>query len=163
MRIGITGHQELGDPAAWPWVATMMRQQLTGISPPLVGVTSLAVGTDQLFARAILELGGSLFAVLPFADIERSFSREQVAAFRELAGAATVEVLATSGTDEEAYFAAGQRVVDLSDLLLAVWDGAPAKGRGGTGDIVAYATLRRIPLVHINPISRCVRRPHARD
>jgi len=38
-------------------------------------------------------------------------------------------------TDEDAYMAAGRRVVDLSDVMIAVWNAKPAKGKGGTADI----------------------------
>ncbi len=162
-RIGITGHQRLEDPEAWPWVARVLRDELAKIAPPLVAVTSLAVGADQLLARMVLERGGTIYAVLPFADIERSFSPEDVSVYRELARQATVEVLATPGTDEDAYLAAGKRVVELSDLVLAVWNGKPAKGKGGTADVVAYAISRGVSLIHINPISRTVRRPAGRE
>jgi hypothetical protein len=40
---------------------------------------------------------------------------------------------------EEAFWAAGQRVVEESEQLIAVWDGRPAGGLGGTADVVAYA------------------------
>jgi hypothetical protein len=157
MRVGITGHQHLDDPEAWPWVAGVLRAELARVATPLVGVTSLAVGADQLFARLVLERDGTIHAVLPFADIERSFSPDQVPAYLELAKQATVEVLETPGTDEDAYLAAGQRVVDLSDIVLAVWNGNPAKGKGGTADVVAYAIRRGVPLIHIDPVSRTIR------
>jgi hypothetical protein len=156
MRIGITGHQRLEDPKAWVWVERVMRDELTKLAPPLVGVSSLAVGADQLLARLVLEKGGTLHAVLPFAEIERSFSPEDVPAYRELLRRATVEVLDTHGTDEDAYLAAGQRVVELSDIVLAVWNSRPAKGKGGTADVVAYAIRRGVPLIHIDPISRII-------
>jgi hypothetical protein len=95
--------------------------------------------------------------VLPFSDIERSFSPNHVPGYRELVKQATVEVLDTPGTDEDAYLAAGQRVVDLSDIVLAVWNGNPAKGKGGTADVVAYAIHRGVPLTQIDPVSRTVR------
>jgi len=157
-RIGVTGHQRLDDPGTWPWVATAMREQLSEIGPPLIGVTSLAVGADQLLAQLVIEQGGKICAVLPFADIERSFSPENLPAYRELASQATVEVLDTPGTDEDAYLAAGHRVVDLSDIVLAVWDGKAAKGKGGTADVVAYAIERGVPLIHIDPLLRIVNR-----
>src|SRR2546428_5547687 len=100
MRIGITGHQRLEDPEGWPWVAGVMREELAKVTPPLVGVTSLAVGADQLLARLILERGGAIHAVLPFADIERSFAPEDVSAYRQLARQATIEVVDTGGSDE---------------------------------------------------------------
>lgn len=157
-RVGVTGHQQLDDPEGWPWVTSTMREQLAEMTPPLIAVTSLAVGSDQLLARLVMERGGKIHAVLPFANIERSFSTEYLPAYRELAKQATIEVLNTPGTDEDAYLAAGQRVVDLSDIVLAVWNGRPAKGRGGTGDVVAYAINRRVPLIHIDPTSHIVRR-----
>jgi hypothetical protein len=116
----------------------------------------LAVGADQLLARLVIERGGTIHAVLPFTDLERSFSREDLPAYLELAKLATVEVLDTPGTDEDAYLAAGQRVVQLSDIVIAVWNGKAAKGKGGTGDIVAYAISRGVPLIQIDPVSRTV-------
>lgn len=158
MRIGITGHQRLETPNAWPWVTRALCAALAKIAPPIIGVSSLAIGADQLLARLVLHRGGTIHAVLPFADIERSLRPEQVPGYRELAAQATIEVLSTLGTDEDSYLAAGQRVVDLSDIVLAVWDGRPAKGRGGTADIVAYALRRRVPLIHVDPVARFVGR-----
>jgi len=160
MRVGITGHQRLEDSEGWPWVAGVMREELARVAPPLVGVTSLAVGADQLLAQLILERGGTIHAVLPFANIERSFAPEDVSTYRQLVRQATIEVLDTPGTDEDAYLAAGQRVVEMSDLIVAVWNGKPAKGKGGTADVVAYARRRGVPLIHIDPVARTVRRLH---
>src|SRR5262249_46236711 len=33
----------------------------------------------------------------------------------------------------------GQKMVDMSDAVMAVWNGQPANGKGGTADIVVYA------------------------
>jgi hypothetical protein len=41
--------------------------------------------------------------------------------------------------------------VDLSDLLIAVWDGKEAKGKGGTADIVRYARERDTEVVVLWP------------
>jgi len=157
-HVGVTGHQRLDDAESWPWVASAMREQLAGIAPPLIAVTSLAIGADQLLARLVIERGGKIYAVLPFGDIERSFSPENLPCYRELAKMATVEVLDTPGTDEDAYLAAGHRVVDLSDIVIAVWNGKAARGKGGTADVVAYAICRGVALIHIDPLSRTVQR-----
>lgn len=156
-RVGITGHQRLEDPEAWRWVTSVIGVELAKLKPPLVGVTSLAIGADQLLARLVLERGGTIHAVLPFADIERSLSPADVPGYRELVRQATVDVLGTPGTDEDAYLAAGQRIVELSDIMLAIWNSEPAKGKGGTADVVDYAIRRRLPLIHIDPKSRIVR------
>jgi hypothetical protein len=153
-NVGITGHQRLKDADAWSWVTDVMRTELLKLAPPLVGVTSLAIGADQLLARLILELKGTIHAVLPYGDLERSFAPGDIPSYRNLVRHAKVEVLPPAGTDEDAYLAAGRRVVELSDILLAVWDGKPAKGKGGTADVVAFALSRGIPLIHINPMSR---------
>ena len=51
---------------------------------------------------------------------------------------------------EAAYAAAGLAVLDRCDLLIALWDGMPARGPGGTGDQVAEARARALPLVWIH-------------
>jgi hypothetical protein len=156
MKIGITGHQRLEHSDAWDWVTEAVRETLDQAAPPLVAVTSLAVGADQLLAQLVLDRGGRVYAVLPFRDIERTFADNERASYRRLVSNADVEVLEMTGTDEDCYLAAGRRVVDLADMMIAVWDGAPARGKGGTADIVRYITSRRVPLVHINPLTRIV-------
>lgn len=157
-KVGVTGHQRLQNAAAWSWVTNAIRAELISVTRPLVGVTSLAVGVDQLFAKVVLELGGTIHAVLPFSDIERSFSPEDLPSYRRLVEQATVEVISEPGSDQDSYLAAGQRVVELSELVLAVWNGKPALGKGGTADVVAYASVRHVPLVLIDPESRTVQR-----
>jgi hypothetical protein len=160
MNVGMTGHQKLDDPEAWLWVTDAMRAEISKMSKPLVGVTSLAIGADQLLARLVLEFGGAVHAVLPYKDIERSFASKDLQAYRDLVEQSTIEVLNTPGTDEDAYLAAGKRVVDLSDIMLAVWDGEPAKGKGGTADVVSYAQETETPVVILDPVRRsCLRLP----
>jgi hypothetical protein len=42
---------------------------------------------------------------------------------------------------EDAYEAAGRWIATESEVLIAVWDGQPARGRGGTADTVSYARI----------------------
>lgn len=153
-RVGVTGHQRLAHAEQWPWVTQQLKIELERLKQPLMGFTSLAAGVDQLFARAVLERGGKLVAILPFADLERTFAPELVHDYRALRARSMVEVLDVPGGDDAAYFAAGRRVVDCADLMIAVWDGRPQSGRGGTADIVAYAEERRVPLIRIDPSTR---------
>jgi hypothetical protein len=158
MRVGITGHQRLKEHARWDWVERELDRLLASIAPPLVGITSLAVGADQLFADAVLRRGGSLEVVIPFAGYESTFSeeRDRQEYTRLSQRASRVEVLEKPGSDEEAYLASGRRMVDQSDLLIAVWDGLPASGLGGTGDVVNYAVRRRKRTIHLNPVTGVV-------
>lgn len=156
MRIGITGHQRLDSPATWSWVEQAIERQLNSAGRPLVGLTSLAIGTDQLFARLVLGQGGRVHAVIPFADYERTFDLESRKMYRYLLNLASVEVLNVDGTEEDAFLAAGKRVVDLSEVMIVVWDGRPPKGKGGTADIVHYAVKNGVATIHLNPISLIV-------
>ncbi|HWN31377.1 MAG TPA: hypothetical protein VNP03_01485, partial [Pseudonocardia sp.] len=71
VRIGITGHSNLA-PDSVPLVTEALRHAVekvrVGAGRPLIGVTCLARGADQLFARAVLELGGQIEVVLPASD-----------------------------------------------------------------------------------------------
>jgi hypothetical protein len=156
MRIGVTGHQRLKDPSGWQWVELEFNALLHSLPQPFTGITSLAIGADQLFARAVLRRGGSLEVITPFAGYERTFDRRQDRQeyYRLLRFASRVEVLEKPGSDEEAYFASGKKVVDLSTLIVAVWDGRPAAGLGGTGDVVNYAAQQFKRTIHLNPITR---------
>lgn len=51
---------------------------------------------------------------------------------------------------EDAYLAAGHWVVDHSDLMMLMWNGYPAVGRGGTADVASYARSLGRPFVHIH-------------
>jgi hypothetical protein len=157
MRIGVTGHQHI-PPEALEHVTTGINRVLDGASDGLIGVSSLAAGSDQFFASLVLRRGGRLEVILPSKSYEQTFSHpEDLNSFNSLLNrAATIETLSFEEPSEEAYLAAGFRVVDLSDLLLAVWDGEPAKGKGGTADIVDYARNRgtRLELVWPSGILR---------
>lgn len=137
--VGISGHQVLPEVALDP-VLTGLRDVVAQAGPALVGVSSLAAGTDQLFARQVLDAGGRLHVVLPCQGYAATLETADRAAYHEmLQHAATVETLPFPEPSEEAFYAAGRRVVDLCQQLVAVWDGQPARGLGGTADVVAYA------------------------
>jgi hypothetical protein len=44
---------------------------------------------------------------------------------------------------------AGRATVAHCDVLIAVWDGLAARGRGGTGEVVELAITRGTPVVHL--------------
>jgi hypothetical protein len=155
--IGITGHQRLPAPTDWDWVGREIKALLSSAQPPIVGISSLAIGADQLFAKAVLDAGGSLEAVIPFDGYSETFQEPDRVIFENLRNASSrVEILAKMGSKEESYLAAGVRVVDLSELVVAVWNAMPAGGLGGTADIVHYAIAKRKRIVHINPAARSV-------
>jgi hypothetical protein len=46
----------------------------------------------------------------------------------------------------------GRATVAHCDILIAVWDGLPARGRGGTGEVVQLALTRGTAIIHV-PLS----------
>jgi len=150
-RVGITGHQKIPEDAVKP-IVEGIRSLLVGLAEPLEGYSSLAEGADQLFARSVLALGGTLHAIIPSENYATTFDEAHRHAYRALLDQATsVQQLPFEAPGEPAYAAAGHRVVDHSDVLIAVWDGEPARGRGGTADAVSYAEDGGIPVYIVWP------------
>jgi hypothetical protein len=123
-------------------------------SPSFTLVSPLAEGADQMAAQAALDRGWQLQAILPFdsatylADFNDEDSRAQ---FHRLVEAAecTLQLPGDPRDPLEAYVMAGRGTVAHCDILIAVWDGLPPRGRGGTGEIVELAIQRGTAIVHI--------------
>jgi hypothetical protein len=153
-RVGITGHQRLGGPTKRNQIRRALESIVDELPSPLIAVSSLAVGADQLFARLMIDRGAFIDAVIPFEGYERTFTtagaRNEY--FALLAHAASVTVLPRVGDDEECFLNAGKTVVRRSDVLIAIWNGRPARGLGGTADIVRFAKQeQRLQIKWINP------------
>lgn len=161
LRVAVTGHRWIeADPAIVDAVRDALgridarRRSGTAATPvTLTVVSALAEGADRLVARQALLRGASLEVVLPLPrdDYLADFTTEESQAeFRELLGqAAAVTELAAAGERDEAYERAGRAVVDRSDVVLALWDGHAARGRGGTAEIVSYARQQNVPVLRI--------------
>jgi hypothetical protein len=154
MRVGVTGHQAR-EGIDWEWTAATLREALKGWERPLQGWSSLAVGADQVFARTILQLGGSLVTVVPGPWYEQCFDGQTLDDYQHLLSRGESETL-HGLRGEDAFLAAGLEVADRTDKLVAIWDGEPAQGLGGTADIVDHARSRGKPILHIDPIRRTV-------
>ncbi len=150
-RIGITGHQGMPDNTR-ELVRAALLEILTPYAPGLVGVTCLADGADQLFARVVLSLGGKLEVIVPADEYRDSLAPAAQVEYDDLIDRAShVEHLPFFASTEEAHMAGGQAVVDHSDILVAIWDGLPARGLGGTADVVAYAKRYGVPVEVVWP------------
>ncbi len=145
-RIGVTGHRRLPY-AVLEFVIAGIEKELAR-DEPVQALSSLAAGADQLFARIALDRGIPVTAVIPGMDYEAHLGDEEdVAAYRSILDEChRREDLPLAPTHEEAYAAAGHWIVDHADRLVAVWDGHPARGHGGTGEVVAYARERGVPV-----------------
>ncbi len=118
-------------------------------------VSPIADGADQIAAEVALELGWELQVVLPFARSEyRSTLANHGAreSFDDLLGHAS-SVLELPGHSErliDAYVMTGRATVAHCEALIAVWDGLPPRGRGGTGEVVQFAITRGTAVMHLS-------------
>jgi hypothetical protein len=149
-RIGITGHRSIPE-VAQPDIMDRLVAELK--APVSEAFSCLADGADQLFAELALEARIPLSAVLPADDYEENLgSEEAVRRYRRLLGACDRTVrMPFRVCTAEAYEAAGRWIVDNVDHLIAVWDGRPSRGRGGTAQIVAYARDAEVSVAVIWP------------
>jgi hypothetical protein len=152
MRIGISGHRGL-TPGTEFAVDRALREHLTAHSgAALAGVSCLADGADQIFARAVRESGGQLEVIVPASLYRAGLPAAAQARFDVLiAEAASVDRLPFTESGALAYVAASRLMLDRIDALVAVWDGLPARGSGGTADVVSEARDRGIPVTVIWP------------
>lgn len=155
-RIGVTGHVNVSEDVV-RWVVPALTQRLGEIlGSPVHGVTCLAKGADQIFARVVLALSGTFEVVLPAED----YTQYMVDAgdgedFCELLErASTVRTMPFETSSRDAYLAASEDMLDRCDLLLAVWDGAPSQRVGDTAHVVSKAHERDVPVEVIWPPSR---------
>lgn len=154
--IGFTGHRDLKDATVVADAIRLVFYELAAEHAPLAAVCSAASGADTLFLDEVAGRGLPYFLVFPFAKerFRQDFNHndwEHVAT--HFCGALDSEVVDGVDNDREAYLECGVRTVDRCDVLIAVWNGEPAAGKGGTGDIVDYARSLRKPLIWINSVS----------
>lgn len=140
MRIGITGHRGLPENVAQQ-VKELLRGELaTHEASELCGVSCIADGPDAWFAELVLEQGGRIEVVVPAAEYREGLPDSHHATYDELLSkAAEVHSIDMRESTSEAHMAGSEALVGLVEKLLAVWDGQPARGYGGTADVVAYA------------------------
>jgi hypothetical protein len=152
MRIAITGHRGL--PAQTEHLVDQaIRKQLAAYpARGLVGESNLADGADQLFARAVLDAGGQLDVIVPAARYRDGLPESARGEYDALiARASCVHRLDRIESTEDAHMEASRAMLDQAEHLFAVWDGKPARGYGGTADVVAEARARCIPVTVIWP------------
>lgn len=150
--VGITGHQER-DGIDWTWVRGQIDEQLAALPATTGAMSSLAAGSDQVFTEACLAAGIPVTAVIPKADYEACFKPEYRARYRALLAQCDVVELDSKARNEQAFYEAGQYIVDHCESLFAVWDGKPAAGFGGTADVVEYACKSGRTIILIDPIA----------
>jgi hypothetical protein len=159
VRIAIAGHRKLTIPGL---IRAQADSILETLDAPLasqprhyIAVSQLAEGADRLITQAVLDryrdgenpyVTATCHAILPAPPEEFFKSFEQ--------GEASVrEFLALVDPAPEiaaGYVDAARRMIDQCDLLIAVWDGEPERGPGGTASVVQWAREKHLPIFVID-------------
>jgi hypothetical protein len=126
-------------------------------------VTALAEGGDTIAAKAAIEQGYVIDAVLPFAQDNYQWDFKNEVALRQfcglcsgarsrlvLPGKRTHSLIEKDPEADRAYEAAGLTVIGNCDILLTVWDEGASRGQGGTTDMVVAAASQGIPIIHVD-------------
>ena len=165
-RIGFSGHQHLDDEATITYVSQSLHELLTAYqertrqgSQEMLVYSALAPGADQLFIKTALELDIAVEAVIPCAQYEEIFSSTEALSeyHHSLARCRKIHQLPAQTCSDEAFLEAGRWIVHHSDLVILVWNGYPAGGRGGTADVASYARVLRRPFIHVDTRLRTTR------
>jgi hypothetical protein len=164
LGVGVTGHRlERLDGIDLEALRAALRDLFQILSrtagAPMRLITSLADGADSIAAEESLARGWTLDAVLPLsrADYLSDFTEAQARADHEMLLSKAHAVFELDGDRNVdggsaiAYERAGRVVLAQSDILIAVWDSGPVRGRGGAAQIVAEAVLAGIPVIHVDP------------
>jgi hypothetical protein len=150
-RIAISGHRGLRASTA-VLIEKAIRTALEEAGHDVTGISCLADGADQIFARAVTDLGGTLEAIIPADQYRDGLPADSHSEYdRLLATATNACLLPFPEPTPESFMAASELMINSADELYAVWDGKPARGYGGTADVVAYARERGKPVTVIWP------------
>jgi hypothetical protein len=154
LKAGITGHQDLGPANVVQGVVAAMNAAIDRYRVS-EGFTCLARGADQLYADILAERRLPYCVIIPCANYSSLFKSalDRNRFERLLQLASRTIVLPFKEPSEQAFYEAGKLVVDMSETLIAAWDGQAAKGLGGTADIVAYALTTGRMVVRIEPMT----------
>lgn len=147
MRVGITGHRGL--PKAIEDDVRRMLVERAGEFDPreLVALSCIADGPDTWWAQIALQVGGQLEVIIPAEEYRDGLPAWHHRDYDELMRLASdVHRTGLRESTSQAHQAGSEILVGLSDLVLAVWDGKPARGFGGTADVVAYAQRLGVPV-----------------
>jgi hypothetical protein len=154
LAVGFTGHRKVPyETKSRQVIREFLARQKESHHGILYGVSSAAAGGDQLFAESCLELDIPLRILLPRpaeqfrADFDDTSWLRTV---RIMENAISVEVTGRHEAQNEQYYDCGIQTVAESQLLVALWDGQPSRGIGGTQEIVSYARKTGHPIAWIH-------------
>ena len=143
MILAITGHRDISAPIA---LQHQLRKVYFSLMPTRI-LQGMAIGADQIAARAALDLGIPYVAVRPWAGHTAGEDYTYI-----LSKAADVVVLDTGSSYKGPWqhHNRNRYLVDSSDHLLAIWVGRKS---GGTYACIQYANKKMRPVTVLDPVS----------
>lgn len=143
MKIAVTGHRpdKLGGYDENNPLAIVVKKHIRKVlsfykDKELITICGMALGIDQWWAEACIELKIPFIAAVPFKGMESKWPEESQKRFYKILGSAKkVEYVCKPGYGAWKMQVRNEWMVNQSDLLIAYWNGS----EGGTGNCVEYA------------------------
>ncbi|WP_395740527.1 hypothetical protein [Prosthecobacter sp.] len=163
--VGFCGHRSrFSEAAVRPALTTALKELQQRSAEAGGGIelyVSAAEGTDVVCIEAARELGIPVHVLLPLAEgeFEKDFSspatwarsKAQMDRAAAVPGPDSLRTVEGESTRPECYFNQGIAMLEAVDVLIAVWDGQPPRGSGGTAQMIAQARAMGLPVLHIQP------------
>ncbi len=160
LAIGFTGHRKLSNEAKCRDAIRKVLLEWRAKAPGVIyGVTSAATGGDLLFAETCIQLNLPIRVFLPLPKEQFRDDFDEPAWARAecvFKNALSVEVTGAGEKLTDRYYECGIETVQQSQLLIALWDGEPSQGLGGTADMVHFARELGRPFIWIHSATGAV-------
>ncbi len=132
IKIAFTGHRHLSSAQVVSYLNKLYQDY-----PDAIWITGGAVGLDTEAALYAMKHAIPLWLILPFPPLVMSkfWKDHQKTALRDTWAYAEKTSVLAPAYDVSVYQRRNERMVDLSDMVAAFWDGSS----GGTGNCVRYA------------------------
>ena len=154
LPIGFSGHMKLSNESLCrELILKVLNEWKAKLPGGISGLSSLAAGGDLLFAEACFELGIPLRVLLPLAPAQFSEDFDPLIwkrAENALARAVSFKVVGGELDRPHCYYECGLETVLQSGLLLVLWNGLPAQGIGGTGEMAQCCKNLGTPVIWIH-------------
>jgi hypothetical protein len=152
VRLAVAGHRGVRAKTERLVMVAIRKIVIDRLDSALVGISCLADGADSIFAQAVLDAGGQLVAVIPATTYRDGLPAGHHPTYDALLARASETIrLDHIESDSQAHMDASLHMLYRADELIAVWDGQPARGFGGTADVVNAARERHLPVTLIWP------------
>ncbi len=151
--VSVTGHRDLSD-SQMAWLRPEFDRVLHKLRDEH-GTTDahsgMALSADQDFGWSALNARLRLHAHVPFPSQPDRWKPEQQDSYRRLLARCTSVRVYGQYYDVGLLFARNDGLLEVADVLLAVWN--PDQFTGGTFDTVRKAVARELPVIHFNPVA----------